>query len=314
MRLLVDCDTGIDDALALLWLCGRGHAPAAVTTTAGNSTARQSALNTLAVLDAAGFPDIEVAPGEPGPLAVPLTTTPETHGEDGLGYAVLPDLSLRLSARPWLDVWRDTILAHPGETSLLVTGPLTNLATALRAEPGLIDALADVTIMGGAFHHPGNTTPTAEWNAWSDPHAAAEVYAAFEGRDRLPRVCGLDLTEAVHVTRADVERWSLLPSSPAWDLAVDALRFYVEFHAQWGYGEIAHVPDLVAAMVATGEADVVDVPCWIGVETVSELTRGTTCADVRDLWHRVPNARITRWADGPPDVAVAVESALRNLS
>ncbi len=313
-RLLLDCDTGIDDALALAWLCATGTVPVAVTTTAGNSTAEQAALNSRAVLSLCGYAGVPVASGSPAPLHKPLVTTPETHGETGLGYAVLPAVKQPLMPLDWRELWQHEIIDRPGETTLLVTGPLTNLAVAIQELPGLLDALGGLVMMGGTFHHPGNTTPTAEWNAWVDPDAAATVYDAYVGRDQLPLVCGLNLTEAVEFPRSTIERWQQnLPSNPACDLVVDALRFYLEFHEQWGYGSIVHVPDLVTAMVATGAISVAEVPAWVGVETASELTRGTTAADIRDLWHKPANARIAQWSGQIPDVAAEFERALRSL-
>lgn len=336
MRILADVDTGIDDALALCWLAARPDVHlAAVTTSAGNTTAHQAAVNSAAVLAACGRPDVEVSPGTPAPLVVSLTTTPETHGAAGLGYAHVP-ASAALSRRPFLDVWLDEVRAHPGETTLLVTGPLTNLAVALRAEPRFPDLLGRVVIMGGAFDYPGNTTPTAEWNAWVDPDAAAETYRAFEGlpAGRLPIVCSLGVTEPVELRPAwldalarDVgvpeprlsskrDRTRRVPGGgpdggptggpdggPAWfDLVADALRFYFEFHADYGYGYVASVHDLCAAMIAADAVPFEALTTWVGVETASELTRGTTVRDARHLWGRPANARVVTSVD--PDAVL----------
>lgn len=318
MRLIADVDTGVDDAIALAWLAGRSEVDlVAVTTTSGNTSAHRAALNSLAVLEAAGRPQVPVMVGTPTPLVVAPSTTPETHGDQGLGYAALPELGGRLDARPWLDVWLETFAAAPGEVDLLVTGPLTNLAVALRREPRLIDWIGQVTIMGGAFDHPGNTTPTAEWNTWVDPHAAAEVYAAYEGRDRLPIVCALETTEQIAFTPAHLDALArargvrepaLTADNPRdrapsrsgdalFDLVADALRFYFEFHQDYGYGYLAQIHDLFAAMVATGAADIETMTTWVGVETESELTRGTTVRDARRLWRRPANARIVTGCD-----------------
>ena len=143
---------------------GVGPELAAITTTGGNATARDCALNTAAVLDLAGRAEVEVAVGAEAPLRRPAVTTPETHGDGGLGHARIDRRPERLSPRPAVDVWLDELRAHPGETTILCTAPLTNLALALRVEPRLPFLARGIVIMGGSFYHPGNTTPTAEWN------------------------------------------------------------------------------------------------------------------------------------------------------
>ena len=323
MRILADVDTGIDDACALLYLCGLEDVDlVGVTTSSGNTTALQSALNTLAVLDAAGRPDVEVAVGTPRPLARPLVTTPETHGPGGLGYAALPDLTERLTSRCWLDLWRDALTSSPGELTLLVTGPLTNLALALDEFPELPDLAGRIVIMGGCFWHLGNTTPTAEWNTWVDPDAAKKVHAAFEGllSERLPILCATELTERIeyrpdlldallvrcgaqpvglHATRPRFDGSQADTGSEALDLLVDALRFYFEFHQDHDQGYVAHIHDMFAAQVAAGRAWITTEPTVVDVEASSELMRGTTVRDDRNIWGRQPTTRLV--VDNRPD-------------
>lgn len=325
-RLLCDVDTGIDDACALTYLLGKrvvdsGLELAGISTSAGNTTARQAAVNTLAVLDSCGATDVEVTIGSEQPLQLELVTTPETHGMAGLGYAQVPDLSARLSARPHLEMWLEEMRAHPGETTLLVTGPLTNLTRALREAPEIVDLVGQVVIMGGCFGgRGGNVTPVAEWNSWVDPHAAKEVFAAFAGRptDRLPVVAGLQVTEQVYVRPAELDDLvdaaggvppRLSPDAtrnpdrhtdtgrPALDLLVDALAFYFEFHSDYDEGYFAHLHDLYAAMLATGDVTASTTAVCVDVEADSELTRGQTIADHRGIWGRPPNARIVTAAD-----------------
>ena len=331
IRLIADVDTGIDDALALIYLAARRDVDlVGVSTTTGNTTAALAARNSAAVLALAGRGEVPVWTGGGRPLVVEPATTPQTHGDEGLGYAVLPDAGGALRpGDPVAQLWLPQLREHPGETVLLVTGPLTNLALALRAEPRLPELAGRIVIMGGAFNHPGNTLPTAEWNAWCDPHAAREVYAAFEGLpvERLPVLCPLNVTESIELhpelldtiaTAIGATAPRLTPGSPRrkgpsdtgnalFDLVADALRFYFEFHADHGYGYLAQVHDLLAAEVAAGEPlGARCEPLWVGVETDSALTRGTTVADVRHLLGRSPNARVL--------TAVDDRAALRALS
>lgn len=312
---LLDMDTGIDDALALAYLAALPDTEfVSVTATPGNVDADQVARNTLALLELCGRPGVEVAIGARAPLAIPLLTTPETHGPQGIGYAVLPEPAGAVSARNAVDLWVEHARARPGELTALITAPLTNFALALRQEPRLPELLAKVVIMGGSFYHQGNTTPTAEWNTHVDPHAAKEVYAAFQGRplEKLPVVCSLDTTERMELHPDHVRRLAeaagatvpelVLPDQPEGLRSTsdntlvrhlsDALRFYFEFHRHYDQGYLAHVHDYFAAGIAAGTLDFEARPATVDVETGSKMLIGTTVADFRGLWGMPPNARV----------------------
>ncbi|WP_026549829.1 nucleoside hydrolase [Arthrobacter sp. Br18] len=319
VRLLLDVDTGIDDAVALLYLMATpGVALEAITCTAGNVGAAQVAANNLALLELGGWKGVEVALGSEVPLEVPLVTTEETHGDQGLGYAVLPVARQEVSPRHAVDVWVETVRAHPGQITGLITGPLTNFALALRAEPRLPELLRGLVIMGGAFNYPGNTTPVAEWNISVDPHAAREVFAAYRGlpEEKLPVVCALETTERIECRPDHIDTLSRAagaggePVSP--DDAVgtrsanpnpviacvsDALRFYLEFHRRQNQGYVAHLHDLFAAMAATGEVGFTTRLATVDVEVSSRLTIGQTVGDFAGLWNQPPNARVVSGND-----------------
>ncbi len=323
-RLLLDVDTGIDDALALAYLASLPDVEfVAVTATPGNVDARQVAANTLSMLELCGRRNVEVAIGAEAPLAIPLVTTPETHGPQGLGHAVLPPPHGKVSERHAADIWVEAARAQPGELTALITAPLTNFALAIRREPRLPHLLGKVVIMGGSFYHQGNTTPTAEWNTHVDPHAAKEVYAAYRGlpEDRLPIVCSLDTTERMELRPEHVRRLAaeagcaeeelVLPEQPeglrsASSNALvrqlsDALRFYFEFHRLYDQGYLAHVHDFFAAGVAAGTLEYRARSATVDVEVDSAMLRGTTVADFRNLWGHPPNARIV--SDNNPEQA-----------
>ena len=178
--LLIDCDTGIDDSLALLYACASPAAEiVAVTCCGGNVAARDVAANTLAVLELAGRGDIEVALGREAPIARPLMITPETHGPRGIGDAVLPVARRALSARGGVELIVEEARRRPGELTLVTLGPATNLAAAVLREPELPRLLKRVVMMVGAFRVGGNTTPRSEWNAAVDPEALALVLQAW---------------------------------------------------------------------------------------------------------------------------------------
>ncbi|MFI5719249.1 nucleoside hydrolase [Nocardia sp. NPDC051750] len=314
-RIIMDVDTGVDDSLALLYLLASPEAEiTGIAATAGNVPAAQVAINNLAWLELAGAPDIEVALGAVEPLEVPLRTTEDTHGPQGVGYAELPAPTRQISARSAADLWVASAREHPGELIGLCTGPLTNLALALRAEPELPRLLRRLVIMGGAFNHPGNTTPTNEWNIHVDPEAAKIVFDAFSAApaDRRPIVCALDITETIemrpaHLTRL-AERAGSLPietvspddppgarsaaDNPIIRHVTDAVRFYFDFHQAYDLGYLAHMHDPFAAAVALDPALACTRPATVDVELAGTLTRATTVADWAGMWGRPPNADI----------------------
>ena len=179
--LLLDCDTGIDDALAILYAAGRGADLRACTVTHGNVPVSSGVRNTLTVLDAAGMPHVPVFEGAARPLAQPLLTAEFVHGEDGLG-----DAGITFSTRPAAGTMGAAQIvrlvreaSESGEQLTLVAiGPLTNLALALLLAPDLPQLVERVVVMGGAVGAPGNASETGEANVWHDPEAAALVVDA----------------------------------------------------------------------------------------------------------------------------------------
>ena len=181
MRLILDVDTGIDDALALLYACASPEAElVAVTCVAGNVPLEAVVANTLAVLELAGRADIPVHAGADGPLAKALRTTEETHGRQGIGYATLAAKGREPTSDRAAAAIVDIARARPGDVQLVTLGPLTNLAWALGREVALPSLLAGWTMMGGAFGVPGNTTPTSEWNVHVDPDALEDCLVHWE--------------------------------------------------------------------------------------------------------------------------------------
>lgn len=199
--IILDVDTGTDDALAIAFATRH---PAidliAVTTVAGNIDVEKATANTLAVLDWLGAGEIPVHRGASRPLVRPHRDATYFHDEHGLGGARLPASERELGADRGPAATIRLARQRPGEIVLVNTGPLTNLAIALNVEPRLIEWLRAVVLMGGAFHVPGNVTPTAEFNIYVDPEAAEQVFSA-----PFPRLTaiGLDVTERVAITRAD---------------------------------------------------------------------------------------------------------------
>ncbi|KAB3519903.1 nucleoside hydrolase [Corynebacterium sp. zg254] len=280
---VADVDTGIDDALALVYLShlhAQGRIRLRVTTSAGNCGAAQAAANSVDVLKTCGLrvpEDVPVIAGAAAPEHVELTTTPETHGPTGLGY-----WSTETPAEDYEPNLTEALTSWEGAELVLVAGPASNI---IHAEHG-----ARVTMMCGAFDYPGNTTATAEWNAWVDPHALrgtveADTAEAGTAAGERPTICPLNVTERVLLRPDRLERWaSVLRRSGKDNLArlmEDALRFYFEFHESVGVGYCAQIHDLAAAMVMLDTVEHRTKPGRVTVDVEGER-RGTTSVEWED--------------------------------
>ncbi|KAA8965306.1 nucleoside hydrolase [Mycobacterium sp.] len=308
----VDVDTGVDDALALMYLLASPDAElVGIAATAGNVAVEQVCRNTLGLLELCRAPAIPVSRGADNPLCGPLRAPSHAHGADGLGYAQLPPSGRELSGEDAATAWVRAARAHPGELIAVATGPLTNLALARRAEPALPSLLRRLVIMGGAYDHRGNTTPVAEWNISVDPEAAAEVLVAFNRAEQLPILCGLDLTRRIAMTpellaqlaaaaqvstpvmsASDPRGTRSTAANPLIRVIEDAMRFYFEAHAERGHGYLAHLHDPLAAAVALDPQLVSTRPATVDVELTGTLTRAMTVTDWSGRWGRDPNALI----------------------
>ena len=200
---ILDVDTGLDDALALAlaFLSPRVEL-VAVTSVAGNVDVVQTTRNSLTVLDWFGATGVPVHRGASRPLVKPLQTATHYQGDDGLGDSNLPPSARATGPDRGPAAMIRLATARPGELTLVCVGPLTNLASALTVEPGLPDLVAGLVIMGGAFWLPGNFTPAAEFNVYVDPEAAAQVFAAAD-RFKHVTAIGLDVSTQTVLTPAD---------------------------------------------------------------------------------------------------------------
>lgn len=314
-----DVDTGVDDAMALVYLFGSAEAEiVGIASTAGNVGVQQVCENNLGLLELCGVTGVPVSKGADAPLAVPLRTAEDTHGPQGLGYATLPSAAASFTDHDAATAWVRAAHAYPGELIGLATGPLTNLALAVRAEPELPRLLRRLVIMGGSFDYRGNTTPVAEWNTSVDPESAAEVLAAWDGADNPPIVLGLNVTENIAMTPELLSRLAETAGAPSRPMSVhdprgtvstadnpvirvleDAMRFYFEFHHDQGEGYLAHLHDPLAAAVALDPGLVTCRPAPVDVELAGTLTRGMTIADWSGHWGREPNALVGVEVDAP---------------
>ena len=302
--LLLDVDTGVDDALAILYAVASPEVELiGATTVMGNVTVEQATRNTLAVLQAAGRGDVEVAVGASDPIGREHVPFPVVHGEGGLGGASPPEPTRSPSGRSAVEAIVDTARARAGQVLLVATGPLTNVAFALREEPHLPQLLRGFALMGGAFARGGNVTPAAEANIWVDPTAAAEVFRAFSGADeeRLPVCVGLDVTERAVMRRPELEAvCEPAPDSVLGRLVEGATSFYLDFYAAVVGEDGCRLHDPLAVAIAIDPSLARLETTRVEVETDGTWTMGETVADLTGIrgspwpvgWEPDENARV----------------------
>jgi purine nucleosidase len=268
--IILDCDPGIDDALAIAFAHGHpGLDLLGITTVAGNVGLAKTTANALAVSEYIGAGGTPVTAGCAGPLLRPALDARQVHGESGLGGAVLPAPTGSPAPGHAIDYIIDTVAAAPGQITLVATGPLTNIALAVKREPRLADWVQEFVIMGGSTGR-GNTTPAAEYNIWADPEAAAAVFRAGWTVIML----GLDVTRRTGATPAVLRRMGGLGPLGT-ELLLPALDQYKSVSGPSG----PPVHDVCAvAWVAAPEVFGL-VPARVQVETAGQLTSGMTVID-----------------------------------
>jgi pyrimidine-specific ribonucleoside hydrolase len=284
---LLDCDPGHDDALAIaLALASPELEVRGITTVAGNSSLARTTRNALRLLTLLGRTDVPVAPGAERPLLREPWVPLEFHGASGLDGADLPEPA----SAPWpgaaVELMAGVVRASATPVTVVATGPLTNVAIFLRAHPELLPRLERINLMGGSIRE-GNTTPSAEFNIWADPEAAAIVFGAG-----LPlTMLGLDVTHQALFLPADIARLDDLGTKPGRVFA-DLMRFFAVHHRERYGWDGPPVHDAVAVAQLVAPSLVTTRPYFVEIETRSDLTRGRTVVDLERRSGRQPNAEI----------------------
>lgn len=278
----LDCDTGVDDALALAYLLRSPEADlVGVGTVSGNTDAATAATNTLALLELAGRADIPVAIGAHDFLEEPYSGgSPHVHGERGFGAVPLAPVTAQPIDEDAAALLLRSARAHPGALRIVAIGPLTNLAIALERYPELPSLVHSVTIMGGAALAPGNLSAVAEANIFHDPLAAGRALAA----DWDVTLVGLDVTMTQRMHEG--HRARMLASADRVAVAVGrALDYYFDFHvAQFGE-RLSALHDPLAAAIAIGAGGLRLAPVVpVVVDVSSGPGRGQTICDLRSRY------------------------------
>ncbi|WP_342672258.1 nucleoside hydrolase [Nonomuraea maritima] len=280
MKVLIDCDPGIDDALALVLAAGSGLDVVGITTVGGNVDLALTTANALALREFLQFGDVPVTPGSAGALLRHTVRATDVHGATGLGDVVLPAPRLGPSDGHAVDFIVETLRAAPGEITLVAVGPLTNIALAVRREPRIVEWARDVVIMGGSYTR-GNHNPAAEFNMLADPEAAAVVF----GAGWTVTMLGLDVTLTALVTTQVLER--MKPLGRLSELLVPAATSYGVVTAEGGPA----IHDACAVAYVLDPSLFTCVPAVVEVETAGQFTRGMTVTDFA-VGDRRPNALV----------------------
>lgn len=282
---IIDCDPGHDDAIALLLAFASEVLDVkAVTVVAGNQTLEKTLRNALRVLSFAGV-EVEVAAGATRPLFRQLIVAPQVHGESGLDGPDLPEATLSPSRRSAAEVIVDTVRRSPEKMTLIPTGPLTNIALALLVAPDIKANIERITLMGGAAYE-GNWTPAAEFNILVDPEAARTV---FESGVPITMI-GLDVTHKAQIYAEDIRALYGMNRRVA-KMVAELLDFYSLFHGRFGFkGSPLHDPVAVAAVIdpsiVTTRSLRVDIECH------GEFTTGRTVVDFYRVTGKPANADV----------------------
>jgi inosine-uridine nucleoside N-ribohydrolase len=273
--IILDCDPGHDDAIALLLALGSPELELlGVTTTYGNQTLEKTTANTLRVLELAGRTDVPVASGAAEPLERERVVAAHVHGESGLDGPTLPPASIDPVATDAVSWIADAVARSPTPVTLVPTGPLTNVAAYLRAHGSA--GLDRIVLMGGAIAE-GNMTPAAEFNIWADPEAAQIVFDA----ELDVTMIGLDVTHKA-VTGPDVQR-RLREAGSVGVFVAELVDFFTVYHRQTYGWDGAPIHDAVAIAHVLRPGLVETKLRNVEVELASDLCRGRT---VVDLWLR----------------------------
>ncbi|MBC8945018.1 nucleoside hydrolase [Xenorhabdus indica] len=276
-KIILDCDPGHDDAIAMLLAHGNPDIELlAVTTVVGNQTLDKVTRNALSIAHIANIHNVPFAAGCHRPLVREIKTAPDIHGETGLDGTELPEPVIKLDPRHAVDLIIDIIMEHPPKSVTLVpTAGLTNIALAARKAPHIVERIKEVVLMGGGYHI-GNRSAVAEFNILIDPEAAHIVF-----NEKWPlTMVGLDLTHQAQATPEVLEAIARIKTRPA-QFVLDALEFYGESYRIWQgfkYPPV-HDPCAVAYVIDPTVMTTQKVP--VNIEMTGALTTGMTVADFR---------------------------------
>jgi purine nucleosidase len=303
-RIILDCDPGIDDALAIA-LAVIHCEVLALTTVGGNVGVEHTTRNAGSVLAVLGRSDIPVHAGADNPLRGPVAKRAEEyHGLNGLGGAIVPDPAVSIASDDAVSAIVSLVRENPG-CWLVPTGPLTNIALAFRAAPDLAPLIAGISWMGGSTTS-GNVTPCAEFNAWVDPEAAAEVLEYVSAHTVQFIMSGLNVTHTVTINEAVVDSWRGSSSGDVFAALMDS--YLVQYRQSYTLPGAA-IHDALAVIAVTHPALVTTQRMHVGMDCTDGPNRGRTSIDDRPLLvHPLANTDVVMSADAAAICALVTEA------
>ena len=293
MKVILDTDPGIDDALAFILLRAMPEISLqAITTTHGNTTVQKCTENALKLVELLGMENIPVAEGAHEPLVKTLSVAEETHGDTGLGHAVLPPAKIKAVESNAANLIIDIVNANPGEITILCIGPVTNLALALLKEPSLRKKIKNVVSMAGTIHYPGNATPSSEYNVFCDPEAFDILLRSGIDLTIVP----LDVTYKCLFTKTHIER--LKGARADIHTFIDrATAFYMDFHLEYQGIEGCAINDPLAAAILLKPELVTMRDYYVDIELHGDFTTAKISADHFVALGNPPNAQVAMEVD-----------------
>ena len=292
-RVIIDCDPGIDDSLAVMLALSMKDVleVAGITIVAGNSPVEMGCQNILKVLKFMNRLDVPVYMGADRPLKREYVNALDTHGRDGLGESFFPDVpeyeyvKTKSSA---VDFLAETLKRE--KTGIIALGPMTNLALLAERDPDAFDRIDELVSMGGSFKSHGNCSPVAEYNYWCDPDAASAIYREMDRRGRLIHMVGLDVTRRIVLT-PDLLTYMKRLNPRIGDFVEAITKFYMDFHWEWEHLIGCVINDPLAVAYFADRDLCQGFPSYVQIETQG-ISIGQSIVDSMGFYRHKPNAYV----------------------
>ena len=291
-KIIIDCDPGIDDSLAImLALTSPEIEVLGITIVCGNSPVEMGFENAKKILKQMNRLDVPVYMGEPRPLKRDYVNALDTHGADGLGESFLPEVPGYQQEIGAVDFLSKALI----KVSVIALGPMTNLARLIQKAPAAFDQIEELVSMGGSFKSHGNCSPVAEYNYWCDPDAAALVYDTLHQNGKMIHMIGLDVTRKIVLTPTLLEYICRLNKETG-EFIRKITKFYFDFHWEWEHiiGCVINDPLAVAYFLDPHICQGFD--SYVQIETEG-ISLGQSVVDSMDFYRKTPNTKVLTEVD-----------------
>ena len=293
-KIIIDCDPGIDDSLAImLALTSPEIEVLGITIVCGNSPVEMGFENAKKILKQMNRLDVPVYMGEPRPLKRDYVNALDTHGADGLGESFLPEVPGYQQEIGAVDFLSKALIKE--KVSVIALGPMTNLARLIQKAPAAFNQIEELVSMGGSFKSHGNCSPVAEYNYWCDPDAAALVYDTLHQNGKMIHMIGLDVTRKIVLTPTILEYICRLNKETG-EFIRKITKFYFDFHWEWEHiiGCVINDPLAVAYFLNPDICQGFD--SYVQIET-GGITLGQSVVDSMNFYRKTPNTKVLTEVD-----------------